>query len=91
MEVAVGINRVVSIGYINSNEPKRVKRAFEDILDPYPLAEFDKGEFDMLLFTKAGAVAIERKKIPQDLLSSIDDGRLSRELVAHSPKIHPSS
>ena len=72
----------MSIGYINTNEPKRVKRAFEDILDPYPLAEFDKGEFDMLLFTKAGAVAIERKKIPQDLLVSIDDGRLSRELVA---------
>lgn len=38
--------------------------------------------FDMQLFTEAGAIGIERKKAPSDLLTSVGDGRLNREILA---------
>ncbi len=38
--------------------------------------------FDMMLYTESGKVGLERKKIPGDLLSSVTDGRLNRELLA---------
>jgi len=72
----------MSIGFINTNEHKRVRTAFASILDPYPLADLGFGEFDMLVYAHLGTVAIERKKVPSDLLSSLQDGRLSRELVS---------
>lgn len=39
-------------------------------------------DFDFLLFTNRGQLPIERKQIPSDLISSVQDGRLARELVA---------
>jgi len=38
--------------------------------------------FDMMLFTESGAIGLERKKVPDDLLSSVSDGRLNREILA---------
>lgn len=38
--------------------------------------------FDIEIFTKLGVVAIERKIIPEDLISSVTDGRLYKEIVA---------
>ena len=38
--------------------------------------------FDILLVTNTAEIPIERKKIPSDLLSSITDGRLDREISA---------
>lgn len=60
---------------ITSNEPRRIKELFEDRIE---LAM----DFDFKLFTKSGVVGIERKKVPGDLISSIEDGRLGREILA---------
>jgi ERCC4-type nuclease len=60
---------------ITTNEPKEVKELFVDRL------EMALG-FDLLLYTKRGPFPMERKKIPGDLISSVLDGRLQRELIA---------
>jgi len=38
--------------------------------------------FDIKLYTESGTVGIERKKLPGDFLTSVDDGRLRREIIA---------
>ncbi len=61
--------------FITSNEPSKIKALFSDALEmPMP--------FDMMLVTAVGLVPIERKAIPGDLISSVTDGRLQRELIA---------
>ena len=60
---------------ITTNEPRRIRELFEDRVET-PLG------FDMMLYTEAGKVGIERKKVPGDLISSIEDGRLGREILA---------
>lgn len=60
---------------ITTNEPIAIRRLFTDSVET-PM------NFDMKLYTEAGTVGIERKKIPGDLLSSVEDGRLRRELIA---------
>lgn len=62
-------------GLITTNEPKDIKRLFPDLIQ-CPMA------FDIKLYTKSGPVCIERKKVPGDLLSSVSDGRLFREILA---------
>lgn len=60
---------------ITTNEPRNVRDLFKD------KTEMPMG-FDMLLLTKRCPFPIERKEIPGDLLASVDDGRLNRELIA---------
>jgi len=60
---------------ITTNEPRRIINLFTNRLE-VPM------NFDFMLYTKSGTVGIERKKVPGDLLSSIDDGRLRREILA---------
>jgi ERCC4-type nuclease len=60
---------------ITTNEPAAIKNLFVDRIET-PM------NFDMKLYTEAGTVGIERKKIPGDLISSVEDGRLRRELIA---------
>ena len=62
--------------FVNANEPEDVKLAFGDqgIVMPLP-------GFDFLLYTRQGRVAIERKSMPGDLLASVSDGRLAREIT----------
>lgn len=60
---------------ITTNEPKRIRELFLDRIE-VPM------NFDIILYTKAGAIGIERKKVPDDLLSSVTDGRLNREILA---------
>ena len=38
--------------------------------------------FDLLLYTRRGKIPLERKAIPGDLIASVTDGRLARELRA---------
>ena len=60
---------------ITSNEPKPIRRLFSDAIE-LPM------RYDFRLYTRSGIVGIERKKVPGDLLSSIDDGRLRNEIFA---------
>ena len=60
---------------ITTNEPKSIKELFIDRVE-IPMG------FDMKLLTKSGTVGIERKKIPGDLIASIEDGRLGKEILA---------
>lgn len=60
---------------ITTTEPKEIRELFTDRL------EIAQG-FDMLLYTNRGEFPIERKAIPGDLISSVQDGRLQRELIA---------
>jgi len=60
---------------ITTNEPKRVRELFQDRVE-VPM------NFDMVLYTEAGKIGIERKQCPGDLLSSVSDGRLNREILA---------
>ena len=62
-------------GLISPVEPKSIKNLLLDLI------ECPQG-WDMTLFTNLGKVDIERKKIPGDLISSIEDGRLGREILA---------
>ena len=62
---------------INTNEHKRVKKIFEKEAFPFSL-----DGFDFLLYTNSGVIPGERKRIPQDLISSVEDGRLNREILA---------
>jgi len=62
---------------ITSNEPREIKNAFGDLAIEIPLEGFD-----ILLYTQRGKIPIERKHIPDDLLASVTDGRLQRELAA---------
>lgn len=70
-------SQLMTTVFINSNEPREIAEAFGDsaIVTPLP-------GFDFLLYTTSGPVAIERKSVPGDLLASISDGRLARELKA---------
>jgi len=61
---------------ITTNEPRKIKDLFGDMCIEVPM------NFDFKLFTNSGSVGIERKKVPGDLLSSITDGRLTREVQA---------
>lgn len=61
---------------LTSNEPETIKDLFLDEAIIMPM------DFDMMLYTKPGKVAIERKAVPGDLLASVDDGRLSREITS---------
>jgi ERCC4-type nuclease len=65
----------MSDGLIVPNEPRNIKDLFPDFI------ECPQG-FDMKLFTEAGTIGIERKHVPDDLLSSVADGRLGREILA---------
>ena len=60
---------------ITTNEPKRIRELFEDRIE-VPM------NFDFKMYTESGIAGIERKKIPSDLISSIEDGRLGREILA---------
>jgi len=60
---------------ITTNEPVAIRNLFLDKLEiPMP--------FDILLYTNSGPIPIERKRVPGDLTASVEDGRLSRELIA---------
>ena len=60
---------------ITTNEPKAIRELFVDRIEtPLP--------FDMKLYTEAGTVGGERKRVPGDLLSSVADGRFAREILA---------
>ncbi len=59
---------------ITTNEPKAIRELFVDRIEvPMP--------FDGKLYTENGVVGLERKKVPGDLLSSVADGRLAREIL----------
>ena len=60
---------------ITTNEPKDIRQLFSDKIET-PLG------FDFMLYTENGVVGLERKKVPGDLISSIEDGRLGREILA---------
>ena len=60
---------------ITTNEPKKIRELFQDRVE-VPM------DFDMVLYTEAGKIGIERKQCPGDLLSSVSDGRLNREILA---------
>jgi len=60
---------------ITTNEPPAIRNLFTDKIE-VPMG------FDMLLYTNSGPIAIERKHVPGDLTASVEDGRLSREIVA---------
>jgi len=60
---------------ITTNEPQKIKELFEDRVE-IPM------NFDLLVYTSRGPIPLERKKIPDDLLASVSDGRLARELIA---------
>ena len=60
---------------ITTNEPRQIRKLFLERLE-IPMA------FDMSLYTEAGVIGIERKKVPDDLLGSVGDGRLNREILA---------
>jgi len=62
-------------GLITTNEPKAIRTLLSDLI-PTPM------RFDIKLYTNFGPICIERKKIPGDLISSIQDGRLGREVIA---------
>lgn len=38
--------------------------------------------YDFRLHTRKGTIAVERKKFPQDMLASVEDGRLAKECAA---------
>jgi len=60
---------------VTTNEPEKVRNLFVDRIE-CPM------KFDFMLYTEAGKIGIERKKVPGDLLSSVGDGRLTREISA---------
>ena len=60
---------------ITTNEPKKIRNLFVDKVE-IPMG------WDMCLYTEAGVIGIERKKVPDDLLASVQDGRLNREILA---------
>jgi len=60
---------------ITTNEPRNIKNLFIDRIE-------EPMDFDMLLYTNRFPFPIERKAIPGDLISSVYDGRLHRELIA---------
>ena len=61
---------------VSSNERTEVKQALGD------LGMVANIPFDFQLFTERGSVPCERKKIPDDLMASIGDGRLAKECAA---------
>lgn len=60
---------------ITTNEPKEIKELFEDRVET-PM------DYDFQLCTMRGPIPLERKAIPGDLIASVSDGRLARELRA---------
>ena len=63
------------IGLIVPNEPKKIRKLLPDLVE-CPMG------YDVKLLTESGAIGIERKAVPGDLLSSVTDGRLGREIQA---------
>ena len=61
---------------ITTNEPREIKNLFGEQALESPMG------FDMLLYTSKTPLPIERKKVPGDLLASVTDGRLAREISA---------
>lgn len=61
-------------GLIVPNEPKTIRNLLSELI------ECPQG-YDICLLTNLGKVGIERKKVPSDLISSIEDGRLGREIL----------
>ncbi len=62
-------------GTMVPNEPKKIKNLFPELI------ECPSG-YDFTLFTKIGRIGIERKKVPSDLIASVEDGRLGKEILA---------
>ena len=60
---------------LTTNEPHKIKELFKDMSVETPM------DFDMLLYTRHGTVGIERKDVPGDLIASVTDGRLQKELL----------
>ncbi len=69
------IGEFMSVIAVTTNEPRSIKVLFPDAIET-PL------RYDMSIYAELGIAGIERKKIPSDLLASIEDGRLRRELIA---------
>lgn len=63
--------------FISANERRPVKTAFSIRFD---LLEMDL-PFDLLLYTKTGPIALERKVFPSDFIASVQDGRFSHEIA----------
>ena len=63
-------------GLIVPNEPKKIKELLSDLI------EFPGMGYDFRLYTNLAIVGVERKKVPGDLVSSIEDGRLGKEILA---------
>jgi len=61
---------------VSSNERKPIKQALGDFGIEANIP------YDFKIFTERGIIAIERKRFPDDLLASVDDGRLSKEFAA---------
>jgi len=64
--------------YLLSPSESSLAKIFKDKAVISTLPE-DKGA-DILVYTKQGLLGIQRKEIPHDFLSSLDDGRLVRSL-----------
>ena len=62
-------------GLIVPNEPRVIRNLLSDLVE-CPMG------YDICLLTNLGKAGIERKKVPSDLISSIEDGRLGREILA---------
>ena len=62
------------IGLIVPNEPKKIRKLLPELVE-CPMG------YDIQLLTEAGKIGIERKT-PSDLLGSVTDGRLNREILA---------
>jgi len=62
------------MGLITTNEPRPIKVKLPDLIE-CPMG------FDIMLMTNNGNVCIERKAVPGDLVASISDGRLGREIL----------
>ena len=60
---------------ITTNAPKKIRELFED-KNEVPMS------FDIKLYTESAVAGIERKKVPSDLIASVEDGRLGREILA---------
>ena len=61
---------------VSPNEDSKVKQALGEMGFEFPIP------YDFQLFTNNGIISRERKVYPEDLISSIGDGRLGRECAA---------
>jgi ERCC4-type nuclease len=67
---------------ISPAEPREIKGRFENVIES-GICEERGADFIALIKKDAGtiSVGIQRKLIPEDLMASIDDGRLNKELA----------